>query len=34
MPAAGGKGQGDRHLTQRDTARGAAVLAGRADAVG
>ena len=30
MPAAGGIGQGDRHLAQRDTAHGAAVLAGRA----
>ena len=29
VPAAGGIGQGDRHLAQRDTARGAAVLAGR-----
>jgi hypothetical protein len=30
MPAAGGIGQGHRHLAQRDTAHGAAVLAGRA----
>jgi hypothetical protein len=30
MPAAGGIGQGDRHLAQCDTAHGAAVLAGRA----
>ena len=34
VPAAGGIGQGDRHLAQRDTAHGAAVLAGRAGAVG
>jgi hypothetical protein len=34
VPAAGGIGQGDRHLAQRDTARGAAVLAGRAGTVG
>ena len=34
MPAAGGIGQGDRHLAQRDTAHGAAVLAGRAGRVG
>ena len=33
MPAAGGIGQGDRHLAQRDTAHGAAVLAGRAGRV-
>ncbi len=33
MPAAGGIGQGHRHLAQRDTAYGAAVLAGRADRV-
>ena len=33
MPAAGGIGQGDRDLTQRDTARGAAVLPGRAGTV-
>jgi site-specific DNA recombinase len=31
MPAAGGIGQGDRHLAQRDTAHGAAVLPRRAD---
>ena len=30
MPAAGGNGQGDRHLAQRDTTDGAAVLARRA----
>ena len=30
MPAAGGIGQGHRHLAQRDPAHGAAVLAGRA----
>ena len=30
VPAAGGIGQSDRHLAQRDTAHGAAVLAGRA----
>ena len=30
MPAAGGIGQGDRHLAQRDAADRAAVLAGRA----
>jgi hypothetical protein len=30
MPAAGGIGQGHRHLAQRDTAHRAAVLAGRA----
>jgi hypothetical protein len=29
MPATGGVGQGDRHLAQRDTTHGAAVLAGR-----
>jgi hypothetical protein len=29
VAAAGGKGQGDGHLAQRDTAQGAAVLAGR-----
>jgi hypothetical protein len=34
MPAAGGIGQGDRHLAQRDTAHGAAVLAGGASGVG
>jgi hypothetical protein len=34
VPAAGGIGQRDRHLAQRDTAHGAAVLAGRARAVG
>ena len=34
VPAAGGIGQGDRHLAQRDAAQGAAVLAGRAGAVG
>jgi len=34
MPAAGGIGQGHRHLAQRDTADGAAVLAGRADRAG
>jgi hypothetical protein len=34
VPAAGGIGQGDRHLAQRDTARRAAVLAGRANAAG
>ena len=33
MPAAGGIGQGHRHLAQRDTAHGAAVLAGRAGRV-
>ena len=33
MPAAGGIGQGDRHLAQRNTAHGAAVLAGRAGRV-
>ena len=32
VPAAGGIGQGDRHLAQRDAAQGAAVLAGRAGA--
>jgi hypothetical protein len=34
MPAAAGIGQGDRHLAQRDTAYGAAVLAGCPGAVG
>ena len=34
VPAAGGVGQGDRDLAQRDTADGAAVLAGCADAAG
>ena len=34
VPAAGGIGHGDRHLAQRDAAQGAAVLAGRAGAVG
>jgi hypothetical protein len=33
MPAAAGIGHGDRHLAQRDPARGAAVLAGCASAV-
>ena len=33
-PSAGGIGHGDRHLAQRDTAQGAAVLAGRTGAVG
>ena len=33
MPPAGGIGQGHRHLAQRDTAHGAAVLAGRAGRV-
>jgi hypothetical protein len=33
MPAAGGIGQGDRHLAQRNTAHGAAVLAGRSGRV-
>jgi site-specific DNA recombinase len=34
VPAAGGIGQGDRHLAQRDPARRAAVLAGRAGRAG
>jgi hypothetical protein len=34
MPAAGGIGQGHRHLAQGDTAHGAAVLAGRAGRAG
>ena len=34
MPAAAGIGHGDRHLAQRDTAHGAAVLPGRAGTVG
>jgi hypothetical protein len=34
VPAGGRVGQGDRHLAQRDAAQGAAVLAGRARAVG
>jgi hypothetical protein len=34
MPAAGGISQGHRHLAQRDTAHGAAVLAGRAEPIG
>jgi hypothetical protein len=34
MPAAGGVGQGDRDLVQRDTAHRAAVLAGRPGRVG
>jgi hypothetical protein len=34
MPAAGGVGQGDRHLAQCDTAHGAAVLARRAGRIG
>ena len=34
VPAGGGIGQGDRHLAQRDTAHGAAVLAGCADRIG
>ena len=34
MPAAGGIGQGNRHLAQRDAARRAVVLAGRAGRIG
>jgi hypothetical protein len=34
MPAAGGIGQGDRHLAQRNTPHRAAVLAGRAHGLG
>jgi hypothetical protein len=34
VPAAAGIGQGDRHLAQSDTAHGAAVLAGRTNAIG
>ena len=34
VPAPGGIGQGDHDLAQRDTTDGAAVLAGRAGAVG